>query len=238
MVFVAHIVDLFWLIMPSFYPDGIQVSWIDFAALLGVGGVWLAMFIALLKRRPLLARNDPRLLYPVHRLLPMENSAHPQTTGPAPRGGIDPSDVSFKGVVYFLIGLVISLVIIHFVIGYMFGKLTEGAQRRDHEIMRTLPVPAVAASHPYFPEPREQISPRLDLQALRAREEAELNSYGWIDKKAGVVRIPIERALDLIAQRGLPASNGTNRNQAGPSSLQLQQARPIESTPPNKEQGR
>ena len=65
-VFVAHIVDLFWLISPSFHPTGIRVSWLDFAALLGVGGVWVAMFIAVLKREPLLAQNDPRLLYTAH----------------------------------------------------------------------------------------------------------------------------------------------------------------------------
>ena len=168
----------------------------------------------------------------------MENSAHPPTAGPAPQGGTDPSDVSFKGVVYFLIGLVISLIIIHFVIGLIFAGLTEQAQRRDRELMRTRPVAAVAAARPNFPEPREQISPRMDLQALRVRDEAELNSNGWVDKKAGVVRIPIERALELITQRGMPASTGTNGNQAGPSSLQLQQARPMESTPPNQEQGR
>jgi len=67
-VFVAHIVHLFWLITPSFYPAGIRINWIDFAALLGVGGVWVAMFIAVLKRAPLLARNDPRIHYPVVQL--------------------------------------------------------------------------------------------------------------------------------------------------------------------------
>jgi hypothetical protein len=46
------------------------------------------------------------------------------------------------------------------------------------------------------------------------------------------VRIPIDRALELASQRGLPG--GTN----GPSSLQLQQQRPIQSSPPNKEEGR
>jgi len=64
MVFVAHIVDAFWLVTPTFHPTGIRVNWIDFAALLGVGGAWVAMFIAMLKRAPLLARNDPRMHYP------------------------------------------------------------------------------------------------------------------------------------------------------------------------------
>lgn len=63
-VFVAHILDMFWLITPSFHPAGIRINWIDFAAFLGVGGAWLTMFIAMLKRAPLLARNDPRVHYP------------------------------------------------------------------------------------------------------------------------------------------------------------------------------
>lgn len=169
--------------------------------------------------------------------LPMDNSAHPQSTQPAPQGGIDNSDVNFKGVVLFLVGLAIMGVIIHFLIGAMFRNLTEQAQRQDQKILRAGPVPAVTASRSYFPEPREQFSPHLDLQALRASEEAELDSYGWVDKKAGVIRIPIERALELISQRGMPGPTGTNGSRTGPSSLQLQQARPVQSTPPSKEQG-
>jgi len=55
-----------------------------------------------------------------------------------------------------------------------------------------------------FPAPRLQVVAQQDLAAFRAREDAELHSYGWIDKDAGVVRIPIERAMELIAERGLP----------------------------------
>ena len=54
------------------------------------------------------------------------------------------------------------------------------------------------------PEPRLQTNPRQDLSNLRAREDALLNSYGWVDKNTGVVRIPIERAMQLIVERGLP----------------------------------
>lgn len=97
-------------------------------------------------------------------------------------------------------------------------------------------VPSVAASRAYFPLPREQVSPQADLQAFRTREEAELNSYGWIDRKAGVVRIPIDRAMDLIIQQGLPVRIGTNANKTGPSSLQLQQQRPIQFTPSGKKE--
>ena len=55
------------------------------------------------------------------------------------------------------------------------------------------------------PEPRLQTNPRADLADLRAQEENVLETYGWIDKNASVVRIPIEEAMKLTVQRGLPA---------------------------------
>ncbi len=54
------------------------------------------------------------------------------------------------------------------------------------------------------PEPHLQVSPSRDLQKLRASEDAALSSYGWVDQKAGIVRLPIDRAMDLVVQRGLP----------------------------------
>jgi hypothetical protein len=55
------------------------------------------------------------------------------------------------------------------------------------------------------PEPRLQTDPRGDLLKLRQQDDRLLNSYGWIDRDAGVVRIPIERAMALTAARGLPS---------------------------------
>ena len=43
---------------------------------------------------------------------------------------------------------------------------------------------------------------------MRAQEEARLNSYGWIDEENGIVHIPIERAMDILAKQGLPARQG------------------------------
>ena len=61
------------------------------------------------------------------------------------------------------------------------------------------------------PEPRLQTNPREDLRLLRAHEDEVLNNYSWVDKSAGVVRIPIEEAIKLTAKRGLPARQGTNK---------------------------
>ena len=58
------------------------------------------------------------------------------------------------------------------------------------------------------PEPRLQTHPVFDLESLRRHESELLQSYGWVDKSAGVVRIPIERAKQLVVQRGVGAAAG------------------------------
>ncbi len=64
------------------------------------------------------------------------------------------------------------------------------------------PSPVARALPPAPPEPRLQTSPTDDLKALRAAEDAQLNGYAWVDRQAGVVRIPIERAMELLAAEG------------------------------------
>jgi hypothetical protein len=49
-----------------------------------------------------------------------------------------------------------------------------------------------------------QVNPTVALEEVRREEEAQLNSYGWVQREAGVVRIPIERAKELLLERGLP----------------------------------
>jgi hypothetical protein len=51
------------------------------------------------------------------------------------------------------------------------------------------------------PAPRLQTDPREDLARQRAREQAQLDGYGWIDRSAGTVHIPVERAMELLVQR-------------------------------------
>jgi len=62
------------------------------------------------------------------------------------------------------------------------------------------PVPVASALQTAPPEPRLQTSPALDLKTLRDAEDAHLHSYAWVDRKAGAVRIPIERAMELVAK--------------------------------------
>ena len=57
---VMRLVDVYWLVKPPFEPGGPLVSWLDVTAVVGLGGVWLAVFFWQLAGRPILVRNDPR----------------------------------------------------------------------------------------------------------------------------------------------------------------------------------
>jgi hypothetical protein len=70
------------------------------------------------------------------------------------------------------------------------------------------PAPAPLAEPPgrLPPEPRLQALPLADIHAQRREEQQVLTSYGWVDEKSGTVRIPIEEAMRLLAERGLPVA--------------------------------
>jgi hypothetical protein len=85
-------------------------------------------------------------------------------------------------------------------------------------------IPATRAEE--FPQPRLEVKSGASLAELRAAENTNLNSYGWIDRNAGTVRIPIDRAMQLLLNRGLPDVG------AGQTPLSLMQARPAETATP------
>ena len=62
----------------------------------------------------------------------------------------------------------------------------------------------VAEPQPPPPEPRLQPDPFAALEELRAQEEARLNAYGWVDRQKQLVHIPIDTAIDVLLQTGLP----------------------------------
>lgn len=109
-------------------------------------------------------------------------------------------DISPRAVVWSAIGLVLSLVVIFLVL-----RLAEAALSKVNSGGATRTV----APRVEVPPPRLQTNPASDLARLRAEEDAKLNSYGWIDRRSGVIRIPIERAMELTAGRGLPVRPAT-----------------------------
>jgi hypothetical protein len=111
------------------------------------------------------------------------------------------SDVNVRAILGFGAGLFVAAVAIHLMVWLLFFYFSG---REEMRAVADYPLAAGQAAR-VPPEPRLQINPREDLRALRAREEEILNGYGWVDKTAGVVRIPIDEAMKLTLQRGLPA---------------------------------
>ena len=60
---LMRVADSYWLVMPTLHQHGVAISWMDFAAFIAVGGLWLAWFVACLKARPLVPVNDPGLQF-------------------------------------------------------------------------------------------------------------------------------------------------------------------------------
>jgi hypothetical protein len=73
---------------------------------------------------------------------------------------------------------------------------------REEARLSPPPNPLAAAEGPRLPpEPRLQAHPLKDLEELHKAEDNLLTTYGWVDQRAGTVRIPIDRAIDILAQR-------------------------------------
>ena len=110
-------------------------------------------------------------------------------------------DVNVRAVLLFGAGLAVTAAVIHVVVWLLFGYFS------GREAARVVPVYPLAAGQDTQvpPAPRLQTNPREDLRLLRTKEEEVLTTYAWVDKPAGVVRIPIDEAMRLLLKRGLPA---------------------------------
>ena len=115
------------------------------------------------------------------------------------RPSYEKKDLSAKAIGYFSMGL---LLLLGLTILVSKGVL-EVFQRRDKRLEEGVSVFAGKRGLP--PAPRLQARPKADLIEFRLREDRVLNGYGWIDPNAGVVRIPVERAMDLVLKEGIPA---------------------------------
>ncbi len=118
--------------------------------------------------------------------------------------GHEVSDINPKRVA--LVGLALATVIaVSLLVTYgLFHYFYRGETRT-----RPLPSPLSYTREP-TPEPRLSIEPGKDLKTLRSEEDALLKSYGWIDREKGIVRIPIDRAIEILAERGLPTRPAKN----------------------------
>jgi hypothetical protein len=134
------------------------------------------------------------------------STEHDTEYGPTPPGAqyehtdIDVS-IGYNFAVWLLVAFVLSL-------GIVYGVfwLFEGQQVQSDAAAQQFPLAVGQEKDP--PAPRLQTQPFKDIYLLKQGHNERLNSYGWADKANGIVHIPIDHAIELTLQHGLPTRAG------------------------------
>jgi hypothetical protein len=126
-------------------------------------------------------------------------------------------DLSTRGVFGFMFGLAIVGVVIYFIINGMYAFLDKYEQSQmstSSPLVKAEDARRIGARRMTEDEvknafkdngaPMLETDERGQFHDFLLNQEKQLNSYGWVDEKAGVAHIPIEHAMELVAQRGLP----------------------------------
>ena len=165
---------------------------------------------------------------------PHEPNYDPKTRqgDPSVTEGFEVTDANVGGIAGFIIALFISVVVFFFFCFGMGKVINNALDRADGPVNKwnapnqIAPRKAIQSSPQLqqeqlakltqqFPTPRLQTdNGNQDLADLHDREELLLNHYSWIDRSKGTVRIPIERAMQIIAQKGLPVAPQEQEQQA------------------------
>jgi hypothetical protein len=125
---------------------------------------------------------------------------HDHEYGPTPPGAqyehtdIDPA-IGYKFALWLAVAMVLSFGIV-----YGVFRFFDSQQREANAAAQQFPL-AAGVTRPN-PTPFLQTQPFKDIYSLRQDEAQKLTTYGWVDKAGGVTRIPVERAMELMIQRG------------------------------------
>lgn len=113
----------------------------------------------------------------------------------------EPTDVATRPVALSVLTLAVFTLIFTFIGHLVYYGLASREQAASPEASPM--ADKYAAKEP--PAPRLQVDPKKDLDDHRAAEDRILTTFGWVDQNAGTVRVPIERAMEMVVAQGLPA---------------------------------
>jgi hypothetical protein len=128
--------------------------------------------------------------------------------------GHEERDIRLRPILWAGVSLIVLAIVVHVGLWWLFDYFTERRTRVEAPPGPTAPL---AWPRQLPPGPRLQTDPHRDLQEFLGAESAVLESYGWVDQEAGIARIPISRAMELLAERGLPARQNDG---AAPSGME------------------
>ena len=129
----------------------------------------------------------------------VEKTPHNEALTGAPVSGHETSDLDARVPALFGAALTTAIIVL-MAATYWIYDFSVSRQAARYPVVSPL-----AYTREPTPEPRLQVDAPRELRELRAAEDAALHGYAWIDKDRGLVRIPIDRAIEVLAQRGLPA---------------------------------
>lgn len=142
----------------------------------------------------------------------MSNEIHPANS--PGNGGYERQDIGVAPIVYFLLALLVAGLMVSFLVDGIYRyleKRSDAEQTPVSPLVTNAPADTRHLTVDYrdylkqnFPTPQLEIDERNQLDRIRIDEAQTLSTYDWVDQKAGTVRIPIDRAMDLLARRGLP----------------------------------
>ena len=136
-------------------------------------------------------------------------SADDEYLNPSSGSGHEHTDADVSLIAQFAVWLTIAAIVVHVVMWFMFGAFVKTRQEGTREF------PLAIEQGPRLPAgPRLQAKPANEIYEFRRQEDAALKAYGWVDKAAGTVRIPIEEAMRLTVERGLPVRADTAPGQS------------------------
>lgn len=130
-----------------------------------------------------------------------ENAGKDRNEGRSPAGGGFDRELNVRAIVVTGIGLAAILVVSAALMWPLAAFLRERGRAADPPP----PLLPEARHREMPPEPRLQVAPERELEVLRAEEERMLTSYAWVDETGGIAQVPIERAIELVVEFGLPA---------------------------------
>jgi hypothetical protein len=125
------------------------------------------------------------------------------------------TDSNVWAIAKFGLWLAVTAIIVHVGIGVMWRGLVKQSEETNEQRY-----PLATSIDPKLPpEPRLQQYPREEVYTFRLNEEEKLHSYGYVNKDAGIVHIPIDEAMRLTVERGLPSRTEDPTHPATPPGM-------------------
>src|SRR5262245_36437435 len=121
-------------------------------------------------------------------------------------------EINVRGIVWTGVTLVATSLVVSVLMWWMLRGFSRFDEKRD---VRLTPI-EVASPQQQPPEPRLQDDPNGDMRRMREKEDRLLGQAGWVNRQQGIVRVPIDVAMEEILSRGVAAAQPASPAQPSP----------------------